>query len=98
MSLRQYRPRARSRRLLSGKMALTLNLLLVLSIALQMSYPLIHGSALTIVTVLTVYFGAATMIIHSHFAFGLRGIALYAFAYRNGQLVIYHKAPDGSAG
>lgn len=53
-------------------MALTLNLLLVLSIALQMSYPLIHGSALTIVTVLTVYFGAATMIIHSHFAFGLR--------------------------
>jgi len=58
--------------MLSGSWAITLGILLLLSIALQMSYPLVHGSVLTAVTILTVYTGAITMLLHSHFAFGAR--------------------------
>ncbi len=72
MSIRQNRPRARNRRLLSGRWALVLNFLLAMAICLQISYPLIHGKALTVVTIATVYAGAGAMILHSHFAFGAR--------------------------
>ena len=79
MSLRQYRPRARNRRMLSGTWAVVLNLLFGIAVVLQMAYPLIHGDALSTVTILTVYFGAAAMVIHANFAYGLRFSASLLF-------------------
>lgn len=77
MSIRQYRPRARNRRLLSGNKALFLNTLFALTIALEIAYPLIHGDALRIVTITTVCCAALTVLVHSYFAFGPR----FAFTY-----------------
>jgi uncharacterized membrane protein len=72
MSIRQYRPRTRNRRLLSGKRAIFLNALFLLTLLLEVIYPLIHGEALRVATIATVYCGALAMVLHSHFAFGPR--------------------------
>ena len=72
MSIRQYRPRARNRRLLSGNKALFLNALFIITIALEIAYPLIHGDALRLVTIATVCCAALTVVVHSYFAFGPR--------------------------
>lgn len=77
MSIRQYRPRARNRRLLSGNRALALYALFTFTLALEISYPLIHGDALRIVTVSTVCSAALTILLHSFFAYGLRFALTY---------------------
>lgn len=77
MSIRQYRPRATSRRNLSGYKATFLYLLFAVAIALQIMYPLAHGDLLTTITIFTVYSAAAVMFLHSYFAFGAR----FAFSF-----------------
>ena len=77
MSIRQYRPRATSRRNLSGNKATFLYILFTLAIGLQIAYPLVHGDLLTIITICTVYSAAAVMVLHSLFAFGAR----FAFTF-----------------
>jgi putative membrane protein len=77
MSIRQYRPRATSRRNLSGNKATFLYLLFAVAIALQIMYPLVHGDLLTTITIFTVYSAAAVMFLHSYFAFGAR----FAFSF-----------------
>jgi len=77
MSIRQYRPRATSRRNLSGNKATFLYILFAVAIALQIMYPLVHGDLLTIITIFTVYSAAAVMFLHSYFAFGAR----FAFSF-----------------
>lgn len=75
MSLRNYQPRRRDiasagrNRILLGLLALTL--------LLQMSYPLLHGSALTTVTICTVIAGALTMLFHALTSYGLRYFLTY---------------------
>ncbi len=84
MSIRQYRPRSNNRRSLSGKKSLVLNSIFIAAIALQISYPLVHGNILTSVTIATVYSAAATMLLHSYFSYGARfaiSFLLLTFGY-----------------
>ena len=72
MSIRQYRPRRKNRRGISAGKSWTLHLVFVLALALQISYPLVEGNLLRTITSLTVYFGAAAMLLHALFSYGFR--------------------------
>ena len=72
MSIRHYNPRRRRRGGISPKARNFLFLLVALTIALQISYPLIHGDALRIVTIATVYLGALAMVLHGHLSYGAK--------------------------
>ena len=72
MSIRQYRPRGNNRNGISGKQNFLLYLLLAIAIGTQIAYPLIHDEKLRIDTLLVVYFGAATMLLHSLLSYGFR--------------------------
>ena len=77
MSIRHYSPRRNRRRGISSRAQLALNLTLGIAILLQISYPLLSGEALRVVTISTVYWGAGAMALHALLAFGAR----YAFTY-----------------
>ena len=84
MSIRQYRPRRFARSGASGKQLLALYLGLASVIGLEISYPLVHGQTLLVVTLATVYLAAAVMMLHSYFAFGSRyaiTFAIVTFVY-----------------
>ena len=72
MSIRHYNPRRRRRGGISHKARTFLFLLVGLAIALQISYPLIHGTALRIVTIATVYIAALAMVMHGHLSYGAK--------------------------
>jgi putative membrane protein len=72
MSQRYYRPRNRARRGLTPVQTSILFGLLALEIGLQISYPLISGSALTSVTIATVYVGAVFTWLHAIYSYGNR--------------------------
>ena len=72
MSIRQFRPRRQARGGVSSKQLLTLFLGLAGVIGLQIAYPLVHGDTLRIITLVTVYLAAATMMLHSYLVFGPR--------------------------
>ena len=76
MSIRHYKPRARNRRAFSGARAIILPSLLVLTILLEVSYPLTHGNSLRVLTLATVALGAFMMVLHAYFAFGARFMKL----------------------
>jgi putative membrane protein len=77
MSIRHYNPRRRYRRGISNRARLFLYLILGIAILLQISYPLLNGESLRVITIATVYAGAAAMFLHAWLAFGAR----YAFTY-----------------
>jgi uncharacterized membrane protein len=77
MSIRHYNPRRRSRRGISDRSRLAIYFTLAVALLLQVSYPLLDGEALRVVTISTVYWGAAAMALHALFAFGGR----YALTY-----------------
>ena len=77
MSIRHYNPRRRGRRGISDRLRLFLYLTLGVALLLQISYPLLDGEALRVVTISTVYWGAAAMALHALLAFGGR----YALTY-----------------
>ena len=77
MSIRHYSPRRNRRRGISSRAQFALNLTLGIAILLQISYPLLSGEALRVVTISTVYWGAGAMALHALLAFGAR----YAFTY-----------------
>ncbi len=77
MSIRHYSPRRNRRRGISSRAQFALNLTLGIAILLQVSYPLLDGEALRVVTISTVYWGAGAMALHALLAFGAR----YAFTY-----------------
>ena len=72
MSIRHYNPRRRRRGGISPKARNFLFFLVGLTIALQISYPLIDGQALRWVTIATVYAGAFAMVIHGHLSYGAK--------------------------
>ena len=72
MSIRHYNPRRRRRGGISPKARNFLFLLVGLAIALQISSPLIHGTALRIVTIATVYIAALAMVMHGHLSYGAK--------------------------
>ena len=77
MSIRHYNPRRRQRRGISDRLRLFLYLTLGVALLLQVSYPLLDGEALRVVTIATVYWGAAAMALHALLSFGGR----YALTY-----------------
>jgi putative membrane protein len=77
MSLRQFYPRRNSRRQVSTRKLLALYFTLAVAIALQISYPLISGESLRLITIATVYWAAAAMIIHALLAFGISYTAIF---------------------
>ena len=72
MSIRHYNPRRRRRGGISPKARNVLFLAVGSTIALQISYPLIDGEALRVVTIATVYMGALAMALHGHLAYGAK--------------------------
>ena len=77
MSIRHYNPRRRRRRGISDRSRLFLYLVLAVALLLQVSYPLLDGEPLRVVTIATVYWGAAAMALHALLSYGAR----YAFTY-----------------
>jgi len=77
MSIRHYNPRRRHRRGISDRSRLFLYLVLGIALLLQVSYPLLDGEALRVVTIATVYWGAGAMALHALLSYGAR----YAFTY-----------------
>ena len=75
MSLRQFYPKRSNRKGLSSWKLFLLYSVLIIAIGLQISYPLINGEALRVVTIATVYWAAGAMLLHALFAYG----SLYAF-------------------
>jgi len=65
MSIRHYSPRRNRRRGISSRAQLLLNLTLGVAILLQVSYPLLSGESLRVVTIATVYWGAGAMALHA---------------------------------
>ncbi|CAB4887843.1 unannotated protein [freshwater metagenome] len=76
MSIRHYTPRRR-RRGLSQRARVTLGASLALTIFLQITYPLVHGTLLQYITIATVYMGALSMVVHAYLSFGPK----YAWRY-----------------
>jgi len=72
MSIRHYNPRRRRRGGISPQARNFLIFFIGLTILLQISYPLIHGDLLRIVTIATVLSGAIAMVIHGHLSYGAK--------------------------
>jgi putative membrane protein len=70
MSIRDFTPRANRRRGQSQRSKVFLAAVLAVAILLQIPYPLLDGRALEIFTLLTVYSGAAAMLLHARLSFG----------------------------
>jgi len=77
MSIRHYNPRRKRRGGISPKARNFLFFLVGLTIALQISYPLIEGDSLRIITIATVYAGAAAMVLHGHLSYGAKYSSRY---------------------
>ncbi|MFM8961163.1 MAG: carotenoid biosynthesis protein, partial [Actinomycetota bacterium] len=69
MSIRNFTPRRNSRRRISPFQNFLLIAVLTVAIGLQVSYPLLEGEALRLVTISTVYWGAGAMLLHALFAY-----------------------------
>jgi putative membrane protein len=78
MSIRQYQPRNNRRRGISANQSMGLILLFAIAIGLQISYPLISGTALRYITIFTVISGALLMLAHSLLSYGFRYFATFA--------------------
>ena len=70
MSLRQFYPKRNSRRAVSTKKLFALYAVTLIAILLQVSYPLINGETLRVVTIATVYWAAGAMLLHAWIAYG----------------------------
>jgi len=77
MSIRDFTPRSNRRRVQSQRSKIFLGVVLGAAILLQIPYPLLDGRVLEIFTLLTVYSGAAAMLLHARMSFGNK----FAFTY-----------------
>lgn len=71
MSIRNFRPRRRSRHAISQTQNLLLLSTLTVAIGLQISYPLLEGESLRLATIAIVYWAAGAMLLHALFAYRL---------------------------
>lgn len=69
MSIRNFRPRRDTRRRISPLQNTLLIAILTVAIGLQISYPLIEGETLRIVTIASVYWAAGAMLLHALLAY-----------------------------
>lgn len=77
MSIHHYSPRRNRRKGIPPWMNALLIIVLAIAILLQITYPLIDGEALRLVTIAMIYWGAGAMLLHALLAYGAR----YAFTY-----------------
>jgi putative membrane protein len=77
MSLRQYYPSKKHRRKVVKWKIFVMYSTLLVALGLQISYPLIEGELLRLVTIATVYWAAAAMLIHAFFVYGV----IYSFQF-----------------
>jgi len=76
MSIRNYSPRRQRRGVSTFAKGIQVGTM-VAALFLQMSYPLLSGEALRIVTIATVYFGAAAMFVHARLSYGWKYFRRY---------------------
>ncbi len=76
MSIRNYAPRRRRRGVSAFANGIQVGTM-VAALFLQITYPLLSGEALRIVTIATVYFGAAAMFVHARLAYGWKYTGRY---------------------
>jgi putative membrane protein len=77
MSIRHYNPRRKRRAGIAPKARNFLYASVLATILLQISYPLIEGEALRIVTIATIYVGAFSMVLHGHLSYGFKYSSRY---------------------
>jgi putative membrane protein len=75
MSMRQFNPRRSVRQSTSPFLTLLIFVFLVLTIVMQIAYPLIDGAVLDFITIASVYTAATAMFLHGFAVYGPR----YAF-------------------
>ena len=83
MSIRHYSQRGNRRRGINPRAQALLLIILGIALLLQISYPLLDGEVLRVVTIATVYWGAAAMSLHALLAYGSR----YAITYLSVTLI-----------
>lgn len=76
MSVRHYNYRRR-RHGISQRARFVLGAFLALTILLQMAYPLVSGTTLQVITILTIYVGATSMVLHAYLSFGMKYATRY---------------------
>lgn len=72
MSLRQFYPKPHRRYLVPRWQITFLYLVTTIAIGLQISYPLLDGEALRVITIATVYWAASAMCLHALLAYGAK--------------------------
>jgi putative membrane protein len=85
MSIRNYSPRRQRRGVSPFANGVQIGTM-VAALLLQIAYPLLSGESLRVVTIATVYFGAAAMAVHARLSFGWKYFRRYllitlTFAY-----------------
>lgn len=100
MSIRHYTPRRRQRGGASPGLVAIMSIFLGLSVFMQILYPLINGSVLLFVTIVSIYAAAIAMFLHGVAAYGARyGWSLLAitllFGYFIEQLGVTTSWPFG---
>ena len=78
MSIRNYRPRRNNRHRATRNQTFLVVALSITAVALEIAYPLTHGTALTNLTIATVYCAAAAMLLHALLAFGKKFTLIFA--------------------
>lgn len=76
MSIRNYSPRRQRRGVSAFANGIQVGTM-VAALFLQMTYPLLSGEALRVVTIATVYFGAAAMFVHARLSYGWKYFRRY---------------------
>ncbi|HEX7404431.1 MAG TPA: carotenoid biosynthesis protein [Candidatus Nanopelagicaceae bacterium] len=77
MSQRHYSPRGNRRTGISNRSQRFLNAVLAIAIILQIVYPLVNGEPLRIITLASIYFAAAAILLQAFFSFGIRYASTY---------------------
>jgi len=84
MAIRNFRPRRDLRRRISPIQSTLLIAVLTVALGLQISYPLVDGETLRLVTIATVYWAAGAMLLHAllayRFTYAIRFL-LITFSY-----------------
>lgn len=76
MSIRNYSPRRQRRGVSAFANGIQVGTMIA-ALILQMSYPLLTGEALRVVTIATVYSGAAAMFVHARLSYGWKYFRRY---------------------
>ncbi len=99
--MRHYSPHRDRRKGISSGSQKLLAFALFCAILLQISYPLVHGETLRLITLGVVYAGALAMLLHALLAFGARYLISYfsitfVFAITTEQIGLHTGWPFGS--